>query len=239
MDKPAEIIYISPFRKLFDKFNKSRNLLFLLQNFSSNLILFLKSRKFLVILLLILALVIIVGTLLFVRQQYQNSQSRIAAEVNGKKISKIDYKNILASQEYFFRVVNQKITEVDPSEEFLLSLRESTMDQLIEEALLADYLAKKGVEISDESVRQFIQENIVDETWEGDWEAYENNLEKNKSSLENITHAVHRDLLIKKVMEVEGLDADEFREWYPKLLSEADVSILINLDEESSGLEIE
>ena len=113
MDRSAEIIYISPLRKLFDKFNKSRNLLVLLQNFSNNLILFLKSRKFLVTLLLILALVIIVGTLLLVQQQYQSSQSRVAAEVNGKKISKIDYKNILAAEEYFFIVVNQKITEVD------------------------------------------------------------------------------------------------------------------------------
>jgi hypothetical protein len=225
MDRRVEVIYISPLRKVFDNFKKPVNVLFSL----------LKSRRVLIILLLILASVIIVGTFLSVRQQ---SQSRVAAEVNGKKISKIDYKNILAAQEYFYIVVNQKITEVDPSEEFLFSLRESTMDQLIEEALLADYLAKKDVEISDDSVRQYIKENIVNETWEGDWTAYENNLEKNKSSLENITHAVRRDLLIQKVMEVEGLDADKFREWYAKLLSGADVSIFIDLDKESSGLEI-
>ena len=228
MDKPAEIIYISPLRKLFDKFNKSRNLLFLLQNFSSNLILFLKSRKVSVILLLILALVIVVSTFLLVRQQVDSS---VAAKVNGKKISKVDYEKHLVPTEYFYKEIYTKELGENVSDKFLSEIRKVALENLIQEVILTQYFEDKGVKVSDDEVRDHVKKTVVDVGWKGDWQAYEDYLAENKTYLENIMSTFRRDLLIQKVLKIEEFTTEEFDVWYADLRAKSNVSTFIDLEE--------
>ena len=137
------------------------------------------------------------------------------ALVNGEKISKEAYEARLASQEYYYGDFYVKRSGNKPPQELVNDLPRATLENFIQEALLTQYLGKKNVTVSDQESQDFIQNEIIDQSWEGDREKYEKDLQETfHTDITTIMQAVRRDLLIQKVMEVEKLDAFGFSAWY-------------------------
>ena len=150
----------------------------------------------------------------------------VPAVVNGQKISKEAYEARLKSQEYYYGDFYVKRSGNKPPEELVNDLPRATLENFIQEALLTQYLRRKNVTVSDQEVQDFIQKEIIDQSWEGNREKYEKDLRETfHTDITVIMQSVRRDLLIQKVMEVEKLDAPGFSAWYAELRRNADVTI--------------
>lgn len=153
----------------------------------------------------------------------------VVATVNGAKIQRRDFESALNAQKYFYEKVYASETNEQVSDEFLQSLPKLVLDNLIQEKLLGKYLDDKGIRVTDDEVRQEIKTNVVDPTYNGDWQAYENSLkERYTTSLANIMRNFRQNLLITKVVEVENIKSEEFGRWYLDLRAGSEVSTYLN-----------
>lgn len=191
-----------------------------------------QNKKFLIIIGIFAVLVIFV---FFFWQKGEPEPPPVPIEetvalVNGEKILKDDFERLLGAQEYYLTNIYPEIAQQTVPEDFFLYLRKVVLENLIQEALLTQYLEERGITISNEEARQYIKESIVDENWEGDWQAYEEALKtRYNNTIENVIQTVRRDLLFQKILEVENLAPGDFEEWYFELREQSEVSINIDL----------
>lgn len=177
-----------------------------------------------ILLVVFVVVIIAVAVGVFVVQKLAPDAPAI---VNGEEISKEAYEARLASQEYYYSedFYIERFGK-EPNKDLVADLPRATLENLIQETLLAQYLSKKGIYVTDEEVQTFIQTEIIDALWEGDRERYEQDLRETfKTDIRTITHAVRRNLLIQKVQEAEDLSGLEFSGWYADLRESADVTI--------------
>ncbi|OGK36791.1 hypothetical protein A3F03_01715 [Candidatus Roizmanbacteria bacterium RIFCSPHIGHO2_12_FULL_41_11] len=150
----------------------------------------------------------------------------VPAVVNGEQIPKKAYEARLASQEYYYGDLYVKRSGKKPPQELVNDLPRATLENFIQETLLTQYLGKKNITVSDQEAQDFIQKEIIDQSWKGDRQRYEKDLRETfHTDITIIMRSVRRDLLIQKVMEVEKLDAFGFSAWYAQLRRNADVII--------------
>lgn len=97
----------------------------------------------------------------------------IVAKVNGQAILKNDYEDRLAAQKHYLTNIAKDATD---SAQKVAELPQTVLEEMIQEALLTDFLKKNGITVSDDEVRQRMKEITVDPNWKGDWKAYENSL---------------------------------------------------------------
>lgn len=121
------------------------------------------------------------------------SKADVAAEVNGEKILKKDLKRRAEVMRYFY-------TNISPlSENELAQLDNKVLEDFIQEKLLAQVLAQHGLAVSDDEVRQRIQELSVDREFGGDWAKYEQELKDSyHTTLEEVMRTVRLDILKEK-----------------------------------------
>ena len=189
-----------------------------------------KTLLFILFLLVLIAILAVSAFYLNKKSQQTSEQGPpAAAVVNGKTIPKQDYESVYNAQLYYFNNLYKKEIGEEPSKEIVKSLPNVVLDNLIEEALLADYLEKKGVKIDEASVKERIQKQVVDPQYKGDQQVYEKELqEKYKTSLANIMRTFRTGVMIEKVVEIEKLKPEEFGSWYSDLRSKADIKINIS-----------
>lgn len=144
----------------------------------------------------------------------QTKTQTVAAVVNGEEIPMSDYKKLLSSQEYFYTKIYPAQSKQEVSDKFLKGLSSLILDNLIRDALLSQYLAKKNVVIKNDDVKQYIQKNIVNQDFAGDWKAYEKSLKTNGGNLETAFKNIKSSLLKEKVQELENLRPLDFDRWY-------------------------
>lgn len=199
----------------------------------------LKKPLFWIGLIIVLIIVLIIGLLVLISQSndsknLQNLPSKVSekpkpevpAVVNGEPISKKAYEARLASQEYYYGDFYVKRYGNKASQDLVNDLPRATLESFIQETLLTQYLRRKNIAVSDQEVLDFIQKEIIDQSWKGDRQKYEKDLRETfHTDITTIMRSVRRDLLIQKVMEVEKLDAFGFSAWYDKLRKNADVTI--------------
>lgn len=150
----------------------------------------------------------------------------VPAVVNGEPISKEAYEARLVSQEYYYGDFYVKRFGSKPSQELINDLPRATLESFIQEALLTQYLRRKNIAVSDQEVFDFIQKEIIDQSWKGDRQKYEKDLRETfHTDIATIMRSARRNLLIQKVMEAEKLDASGFPAWYAELRKNADVTI--------------
>ena len=179
-----------------------------------------------VLILLIISLFFIgVGFFSAIGQRFD----QVAAIVNGEQILKQDYDKIIKSTQDYYKEVYPSITGDTTPKEIFESLPKSTLEALIQEVLLSQKLTEKGINVTDNEARQHLKEAVVDESYGGDWKAYEKELEKNKSNLEIATRNAKRDLMAEKIIEVENLSQDKYDGWYGELRNNANIEIKIDL----------
>lgn len=157
-----------------------------------------------------------------------HKENSVVATVNGQKIFRKDYEAILEAQQYFYTNIYPKETQDKVSDEFLQSLSQTTLDNLILENLLTQYLATKDIHISVEEIRQEIKVNVVNPSWKGDWSVYEQFLRANGTNLENQLHTYRRDLAIRKVIQMENLKPYDFDKWYENLKAKSKISSFVD-----------
>lgn len=180
-------------------------------------------KKRLAFFLLFLAVVFLLSLFFFFTKS-QKPPANVAAVVNGTPILKSDQEKLSASQNYYFTKIFPTQTKENVSPEFVESLNQTTLDFLILEKLLSQYLEQKGVTISDDEVRQKIQTDVVDPNFGGDWTKYEQSLTASATDLENQMHSFRRDLLIEKVIQLENIKPYDFDKWYADLKAKSQIS---------------
>ncbi len=120
-----------------------------------------------------------------------------AATVNGEDIPYQDYKTRLDAQTYFYSTISPL-----PEEE-RAGLTERIREEMIQELLLTQLLAEYGITVTDEEVRQRIQETAVDRLYEGDWAKYEEELKTiYRTTLEEVMRTYRLDILKEKTAEL-------------------------------------
>lgn len=155
-------------------------------------------------------------------------QPEVVATVNGEKILKKDYDLALKAYEYFYTEVYPKEIGQKISTEISKSLGQNVLDNMIMVELLTQYLQKKGIQITDEEIREDIKKQIVDPSYKGDWGAYEKYLSNNRSSLDLEMKNFKRQLLVQKVIKLEKIEAYNFDKWYADLKAKADIKESLN-----------
>ena len=130
------------------------------------------------------------------------------------------------NQKIYYKELYIKQFDKNPSQELVNNLPRTILEDFIQEILLAQYLGKKNVTISDQDALGYIQKEIINRSYGGDRQKYEKDLQETfHTDITNIMRSVRRDLLIQKVKEVEKLDGLEFSAWYDELRKNADVAI--------------
>ena len=127
----------------------------------------------------------------------------VVATVNGEEIYKDDYEKLTAAY--------LEVRETG-SQEDLLDTQQIALDDLIQEALLSQYLNENGAPTSDAEVAQEIKAAEVPD------------------NLYNFYFYKKR-LLIKKVKLVQEISNIEYFEWYGYLRSEAEIQTFIDIGE--------
>lgn len=166
---------------------------------------------------LIFIAVVFLLSLVFFFTQSQKPLTNVAAVVNGKPIPKKNYDAALKSSLNFLSQTYPKITSQKVLDNLLKSQPKLIADNLIQEALLTDYLEKKGIIITDEQVKQSTKEKVVDKFYSGSWENYQKDLNSKGISLETALNNGRLDLLKSKVAELEHLTSSNFDSWYYQL----------------------
>ena len=202
---------------------------------NNNLLQKIREPKTLIFILFLLVLIAILAASAFYYTNKKNQQSikesEVAATVNGEKILKADYERNLKAQEYFYTQFYQKKSKETVSNEFIKGLRESTINRLVQEKLLTQYLSDKGIEVTNEEIRNIIQKDIVNKAWKGDWQAYEKDLKETyNTNLEYIMGNFRRDLLIQKVIAEEKINPADFDKWYGDFKAKEEVEIYVDLE---------
>ncbi|HEX7456744.1 MAG TPA: peptidylprolyl isomerase [Candidatus Nanoarchaeia archaeon] len=119
---------------------------------------------------------------------------KIAAEVEGETIFQKDLDARVATQEYFYTNV-AKLTQEEPME-----IEDQVMEEMVQEILLRNLLAERGVTVTDSEVRQRIKETTVDRSFKGNWTAYENYLKSRyHTTLEEVMRTNRIELLKEKL----------------------------------------
>lgn len=143
--------------------------------------------------------------------------ANVAAVVNGSSITKEDFnKNLQANQQFYNKVYPEK-SGTQISDEFAKGLPKLILEGLIQEKLLTQHLASKGIAISDQQVKDYLQKEIVNPLYGGNLQSYENFLVASGTNLEIASGNIKRNLLRQKVIEVENLNPEDFGRWYAKL----------------------
>lgn len=183
-----------------------------------------------------LIIVMIIGLLVLVLQfnNPKNLPSKVSekpkpeapAVVNGEPISKEAYQAHLVIQKYYYGDFYVKRFGNKPSQDLVNDLPRATLENFIQETLLTQYLRRKNIAVSDQEVQDFIQKEIIDQSWKGDRQKYEKDLRETfHTDITIIMRSARRELLIQKIKEAEKLDAFGFSAWYDKLRKNADVTI--------------
>ena len=156
-----------------------------------------------------------------------SKEPEIAATVNGEKIFRSTYQSLYNAQKYYFEnIYTTQLKQPIPTK--LIDILPNTiLDNLIEETLLAQYLAKKNIRITNADTKDAIQKQVVDPTWKGEWPLYEDDLRKTHTTLENIMHSFRTGLMIRKAVETETIQPADFANWYDKLRKNADIKIYL------------
>jgi len=138
----------------------------------------------------IVVAVIAAGIFVLVKTQTAPKEPETAAIVNGEDIPYQDYKTRLDAQTYFY-------TEIDPRPaEELLEIQNQVLEDIIQERLLTQVLSEHGITVTDEKVREHIQETAVDSNFDGDWARYENVLNVHyQTTLKEVMRTVRLDFL--------------------------------------------
>lgn len=156
----------------------------------------------------------------------EKPKPEVPAVVNGEKISKEAYEARLTSQEYYYGDFYVKRYGNKPPQALVNDLPRATLESFIQETLIAQYLGRKNITVSDQEVQDFIQKEIIDRSYGGNRQKYEKEARETfHTDIIIIMRTIRRDLLIEKIKEVEKLDASGFSEWYAKLRKNADVTI--------------
>lgn len=123
-----------------------------------------------IIAIIILVAVICAGVFVLIKKLAPPEEPKTAATVNGEEIPYQDYKTRLDAQTYFYTTISPLPKEEAPG------LGERIREEMIQEVLLTQLLAEHGITVTDEEIRQRIQEIAVDRLFEGDWVKYEEEL---------------------------------------------------------------
>lgn len=120
-------------------------------------------------------------------------EPEIAATVNGENVPYQDYKTRYEAQTYFY-------AEIDPrSPEELVQIQNQVIEDMVQEKLLTQELAKHDVEVTYEEVRQRIKDEVVDPYFhekEDPWQAYNDTLDAHyHTTLEEVTRTFRLELL--------------------------------------------
>jgi len=137
------------------------------------------------------------GVFVLVKKATTPPKPPAAATVNGEDILDSDFQTRLAAQTYFY-------TTISPlPEEELPGLKERVRENMIQELLLTQFLAENGITVTDEEVRQRIQEIAVDRMYEGDWAKYEEELKTiYRTTLEEVMRTYRLDILKEKTSQL-------------------------------------
>lgn len=174
----------------------------------------------------------VAGAIIIVKNRpSQPPKPESAAIVNGEKIPIEDYETALNQELRFYREAFPPQTGQPVDDIFLEGLPQLILDNLIQEALLTRHLREKGIEITDEDVRAYMQKEVVDAIYGGSWGAYEEFLIKNDSNLEITSRNFKRRLIAEKVAELERITRpQDFDVWYyTNLKSKANIETLVDL----------
>jgi len=118
----------------------------------------------------------------------------IVATVEGENVLKSDYETRLTAQKYFYTTFSKL-----PQEE-LAQIESKVLEEMIQEILLKNFLAKHGISVADEEVRQKIKEASVDKLFKGDWTVYESTLKAMyRTTLPEVMRTVRIELLKEKI----------------------------------------
>lgn len=181
-----------------------------------------------VLIVVLVVVLVILGAFYYRQRSGADNLENVAAVVNGENISINDFNSAYEPQLEFYEVAYPEVIGEETPKEIIDSLPKNTLDNLIMEILLTQYLADKDIEITDDQVKEHVRKTTVDEIYGGDWAKYEAYLKENKSSLEVALRSARRDVLIEAVSKEEKIKIDDFSDWYLKLREKADVAIYLD-----------
>ena len=189
-----------------------------------------KQTKYVISVLIVVLVIVLVilGAFYYRQRSGADNLENVAAVVNGKDISIADFNNTYEPQLEFYRTAYPEVIGEEAPKELVDSLPKNTLDDLIMDTLLTQYLADKKIEITADQVKEHVSKTIVDEIYEGDWAKYESYLKENKSSLEIVLRNKRKDLLIQTVSKEEKLKVDDFSDWYLKFRETSNVVIYLD-----------
>lgn len=184
-----------------------------------------------------LLVIVIIGISILIFKPYssKNLPSKLsekpkpeaAAIVNGEKIRIEDFEKLQKANRAFLTEVYPKMGGATISEKSLGERSGLILESLVQEVLLAQYLKKKGVVITDEEALAYLKKTAVDPLYNGDWGAYKKHLEEFRTSLENVLHKARKELAAEKIAELEKIDPGQFENWYFELKKRSVIKIFI------------
>src|SRR3989344_2069252 len=121
-------------------------------------------------------------------------ESNVVAVVNGEEIMRGTFEARAVADEYFYTVISPL-----PEEE-RGNIRNQTLEGMIQEKLLTQVLGEQRIVVTDDEIRQRIQEITVDPRFHGDWDAYEAEIERTyRSTLHEVMRTMRIMILREKV----------------------------------------
>ena len=127
-------------------------------------------------------------------QPSEEERADIVALVNGEEIGRDEFEARAAADEYFYTVISP-LPEAEQA-----TIRDRTLEEMIQEKLLTQFLSHQGLSVTDDEARQRIKEITVDTQFDGDWQLYEQELQEiYRTTLDEVIRTVRIDLLREKI----------------------------------------